>query len=408
MVRKLLQGFSIVAVLLVVLASAAGAAQEIKVQLDYKGALLIPIDSHGIPVKIGVRTFKDVRENKSVAGRGATYSIFQVKGSNGQYGSETNVADFATNACMKDLQTLGFMPSPVTAPLSPAPVATGSAAATTLDPGAQAAVQNAPPAKEPPLNWMNSPVDSGIVVEGEIRHFFGETVVNTYFWPLVSNKATAKVVVCLRLFNAETGELVKEQVGEAECSASGNADKVSDQLNLAFALAMKRAYSDAMLSELSMRSEKAVAARIQTIEALRNTPLEAMFPAVDYTGVTAKELKTFARDEEWTASLHSLFDGFFKDRLTLDPGCEKSAESCSFSLQQPKFNADKALIVLLLPSGVGLDGFKNEFLTRYLPRIQMANPGYTHYGLTVKTAPDGKKLVEIMLAADQPAVSDEH
>lgn len=398
--RKLLQGFCIVAILMVVLAAAAGATQEIKVQLDYKGAVLIPIDNHGIPVEIGVRTFKDVRENKSVAGRGATYSIFQVKGSNGQYGSETNVADFATNACVKDLQTLGFMPSQVLATPSPAPTGTGSETTTPPDPSAQAAVQPAPPAKEPPLDWMKSPVDSGIIVEGEIRHFFGETVVNTYLWPLVSNKATAKVVVCLRLLDAKTGELIKEQVGEAECTTTGNADKVSDQLNLAFALAMKRAYSDAMLAELSGRAESALAARIQTIEALKNTPLEAMFPAVDYTGLTAKNLKTFTRDEEWSASLRSLLDGFFQDRLTLDPGCEKSAESCSFSLQQPKFNADKALIVFLLPPGAGLDGLRNEFLTRYLPRIQMANPGYTHYGLTVKTARDGKKLVEIVLASE--------
>ncbi|MGV8122590.1 MAG: hypothetical protein AB2L14_22760 [Candidatus Xenobiia bacterium LiM19] len=88
----------------------ASGNEKLIYELNYEGVHLASITENADPVKIVVKTFKDMRDDKSIAGRSATYTIFHAKGRYEKDDCEINLEKFVTESVMKDLRTLGFEP----------------------------------------------------------------------------------------------------------------------------------------------------------------------------------------------------------------------------------------------------------------------------------------------------------
>ncbi|MGV8122589.1 MAG: hypothetical protein AB2L14_22755 [Candidatus Xenobiia bacterium LiM19] len=75
-------------------------------------------------------------------------------------------------------------------------------------------------------------------MEGEIKHFYGEVVTNTWTWLFQNKTAKGKVILILRFIDSKDGKIIIETKGESESRVAGGPDKVNGELNSAFKKAM--------------------------------------------------------------------------------------------------------------------------------------------------------------------------
>ncbi|MHC9539742.1 MAG: hypothetical protein AB9903_09480 [Vulcanimicrobiota bacterium] len=239
-------------------ASASG-DEKLVYELNYGGKHLAPITGSAEPVKIMVKTFKDMRDDKSIAGRSATYTIFHAKGRYEKDDCKIDMEKFVTESVMKDLKTLGFEPVLLQADVAGAASQEGKV----IEQEGQKSPDEAPiePEKDTQKTITTEKIvsadcnDCAITVEGEIQHFYGEVVTNTWTWPFQNKTAKGKVILVFRFIDSKDGKIIIESKGEAESRVAGGPDKVNRELNNAFEKAMSKLFSKEVLEALAERGK---------------------------------------------------------------------------------------------------------------------------------------------------------
>ncbi|MBI3930063.1 MAG: hypothetical protein HY319_31275 [Armatimonadetes bacterium] len=359
--------------------------------LKYEGASLQPVLPNLRPVGIAVRTFADVREDQKIVGRSATYSIFHIKGTGEQYDTPADFLDFIARAYATDLERLGFTPR--LGSDQDVPDGATSCAADAVRVRAR--------------GERSEPVDSGLVLTGEVRRFYGEVVTNTWAWPFVGQTAQGEVKLCVRVLDSATGEVLAEQTAEGNSEVGGGEDRVNGELNTAFIKAVQASWAPAVQELLAARGRTALerqqSAERQASEELQRlaaAPISEILPAVDYAGISAADLKVAQPDGQWVAGVEAAVLRYFGGSLQPDDGCLRISRSCSFSLQQPKTAGARALLVTLVSGDATLEGFEDALRDRALPWTALQQPSYSRYGIAVSQLKDARRLVVLVLEGE--------
>lgn len=352
--------------------------------LRYEGAQLEPVVS-GQAVTVTVRPFEDLREDKKIAGRSATYSIFHVKGTHDQYDTPDGFLEFISSSVGQDLEKMGLRPGATAGP----PEA-GTTPAERLRREAQ--------------GGEAGPVDSGLTVTGQITRFYGEVVTNTWAWPFVGKTAQGEVKLKLRVLDTASGEILAEAEAEGQSEVGGGPDRVNAELNTAFAKAMQAAWTPQVQELLRTRALRAVeegkarvARRQAELRDLAALPVTQVLPAPSYAGVPLAALKSAAVDPEWQGALEQGLSAWFGPGFQPADECNRLARSCSYSFQNAKAAGERILLVTTVPAEEPLESVASVFETRVLPWLSLQPVPCDSYGLAVTRLPGGGRLVALVV-----------
>lgn len=343
------------------------------------------------PVHIVVEPFADVREDKKIAGRSATYSVFHIKGTHEQYDSPSGFLDFISESYAGDLRRLGFSPEPLSAAQAP-----------TTTPADAVRWQS--------QNLSPQGVDSGLIVTGEIRRFYGEVVTNTWAWPFVGKTAKGEVKLTIRVLDSLTRQVLAEQEAEGASDVGGGPDKVNEELNKAFAKAMRSCWSPVVVDALKNRANEAVTRQEAAETAIRakferllGLNPDQLLPVPVYQGLTVVDLKKAALEADWAAGVEAELQTWFGASGAPDDSCRRLARSCSYSFQESKLADGRVLLVTTVPEHITLEGFLSKLREESLPWLALRQPALGSFGASVTRLKDGQRMVAVAVAPVTPA-----
>jgi len=249
-----------------------------------------------------------------------------------------------------------------------------------------------------------SPVDTGLILTGDVRRFYGEVVTNTYLFPFSAKTAKGEVKLTVRLVDAATGAVLVEQAVDQESRVGGGDDRVNGELNTAFSKAVHGCWSAPVLEALAKRAQEAIAARrsedLARQKDLQETALmtvDRLLPAPDYAAIPLASLKAARPDSEWTAQIEAEVRSWFGSGMAVDEECLRLARSCNFSRQASKVAGTRTLLVTIVPPHTSLDALKGTLHERALPWLALQSPQAARCGVWISTLDGGNRLMALVV-----------